>query len=135
MKVAVRYYSRSGNTKKLADAVAEVAGVKAESVDVKLTEDVDVLFIANSLYWHGIDKNVKKFLTNPGAKIGKLVNVSTASLTDTTYPQMQKIADKLSLNLASEEFHCKGQFKNLHKGRPNEDDIKQVKEFAHKIVD
>lgn len=74
-------------------------------------------------------------MANPGAKIGKLVNVSTASLTDTTYPQMQKIADKLSLNLASEEFHCKGQFKNLHKGHPNEDNLKELREFTHKIVD
>ena len=30
MSVAVRYYSRSGNTKKLADAIAEVAGVEAK---------------------------------------------------------------------------------------------------------
>ena len=48
MNVAVRYYSRSGNTKALADAMARAAGVSAISVDApeaKLDEPVDVLFI------------------------------------------------------------------------------------------
>ena len=33
MKTAVRYYSRSGNTKAVAEAIAEAAGVKAVPVD------------------------------------------------------------------------------------------------------
>ncbi len=33
MSTLVRYYSRSGNTKVLAEAIAEAAGVKAVSVD------------------------------------------------------------------------------------------------------
>ena len=37
MKVAVRYYTRSGNTKKLAEAVAKGASCGAEDVFVPLT--------------------------------------------------------------------------------------------------
>lgn len=33
MKIAVRYYSRSGSTKKLADAVAQAVGVTAQTTD------------------------------------------------------------------------------------------------------
>ena len=33
MKTAVRYYSRFGNTKAIAEAIASVAGVEAISVD------------------------------------------------------------------------------------------------------
>ena len=33
MNIAVRYYSRSGNTKAVADAIAEAAGVRVVSVD------------------------------------------------------------------------------------------------------
>ena len=32
------------------------------------------------------------------------------------------------------EFHCKGEFKGVHKGRPNEDDLKAAAEFAGMIV-
>lgn len=36
MNVAVRYYSRSGNTRTLAEALAKAAGVQAMSVDAAL---------------------------------------------------------------------------------------------------
>ena len=45
MKIAVRYFSRGGNTKKLADAIAKAVGVDAETTSVPLTEDVDILFL------------------------------------------------------------------------------------------
>ena len=37
--------------------------------------------------------------------------------------------------MAEEEFHCKGSFGPLHKGRPNDKDINDVKEFAKKIIE
>ncbi len=33
MNIQVRYYSRTGNTKKIADAIAKEAGVKAKTID------------------------------------------------------------------------------------------------------
>jgi flavodoxin len=33
-KIAVRYYSKSGNTKKLAERIAAVAGCNAEMIEV-----------------------------------------------------------------------------------------------------
>ena len=32
------------------------------------------------------------------------------------------------------EFHCKGEFKGVHKGRPNDEDLKAVAAFAKSIV-
>jgi len=32
------------------------------------------------------------------------------------------------------EFHCKGQFKNMHKGRPNEEDLAAAAAFAKGIL-
>lgn len=34
MKVAVRYYSKTGNTKKLAEAIASAIGVTAKGVEL-----------------------------------------------------------------------------------------------------
>lgn len=65
MNVAVRYYSRSGNTKAVADAIAKAAGVEAVSVDAAdaaVTEPVDVLFIGGALYAYGLDGHLKDFL-------------------------------------------------------------------------
>ncbi len=84
MSVAVRYYSRSGNTKKVAESIAETAGVDAVSVDAKdaaLSEKVDVLFIGGALYAYGIDDNLKQYLKGLSSdKVGKAVVFSTSWL-------------------------------------------------------
>ena len=43
-------------------------------------------------------------------------------------------ADKAGIPMDPQEFHCKGEFKGVHKGRPNEEDLKAAAEFAKKIV-
>ena len=134
MSIAIRYYSKSGNTKKLAEAISEAIGIEAKDVSEKLKEDVDILFIGNSVYWAGIDDAVKDFLKDPGAKINKVVNFSTAAFIKSSYAQMTKICEELNLSLSEEEFHCKGQFKMFNKGKPDETDLEAAKTFAKKIV-
>ena len=84
MSVAVRYYSRSGNTQKVAEYIAEAAGVDAVSVDSKdaeLNEKVDTLFIGGALYAYGIDGNLKQYLRGLSSdKVGKAVVFSTSWL-------------------------------------------------------
>ena len=43
-------------------------------------------------------------------------------------------ADKIGIPMDEREFHCKGEFKGIHKGRPNEEDLKAAAEFASKIM-
>lgn len=44
--IAVRYFSKSGNTRQIAEAVAEGAGVRAVSItdEPTLTQHADILF-------------------------------------------------------------------------------------------
>lgn len=134
MKAAVRYYSKTGNTKKLAEAIASAIGVTAKGVDQLLEEDVDILFICNSVYWAGIDGKVKDFLKTPGGNIGKLVNVSTAAMIESTYKQMKSLAAESGIPLDEREFHCRGSFTAMHKGKPDQNDIESVKKFAKEII-
>ena len=55
----VYYYSKSGNTKKLAVKIADTVGCAAKTVDEKVTDRIDVLFLGASVYWAGIDPKVK----------------------------------------------------------------------------
>ena len=50
MKIEVRYYTKGGNTEKLATAVASAAGVGALPVSEGLTGHADILFLGSSLY-------------------------------------------------------------------------------------
>ena len=62
MKTAVRYYTRSGNTKKLAEAAASALSVRADDVSVPLFEKTDILFLCCSYYAFDIDEAVKRFI-------------------------------------------------------------------------
>ncbi|MBR6918658.1 MAG: flavodoxin, partial [Clostridia bacterium] len=62
MKFAVRYYTKTGNTKKLADAVAGALGVEALPISEPVKEAVDVLFLGNSYYAFTIDPEVRNFV-------------------------------------------------------------------------
>lgn len=65
MKIEIRYYSRSGNCKAIADAIGEVSNVKPISVDeanATINEETDVLFIGGALYAYGLDDHLTKYL-------------------------------------------------------------------------
>lgn len=134
MNVAVRYYTRSGNTEKLARAVADAVGVEAATTENALTEDVDILFLCSSVYAYGVDENVKRFISGIHVKVGKVVNVSTAALVKSTYKQVGKLLKEKEIPQAEEEFYCRGSFGLMHKGKPDENDCKAAAEFAKKIV-
>lgn len=134
MKVAIRYYTRGGNTKKLADAISEAIGVEAKTTAEPLTEDVDILFLGSSVYAYGVDDEVKKFIRGIDVKVGKVVNFSTAALIKSTYKQVAKLLAEKNIPFAKEEFACKGSFAMMHKGKPDADDCKAAADFAKKIV-
>lgn len=108
MKIEVRYYTRSGNTKKLAEAIAKAVGAEAKTVEEPLREDVDILFLGSSVYAYGVDDSIKKFISNIDVAVGKVVNFSTAALIKSTYRQVGKLLAEKGIVQAEEEFYCKG---------------------------
>ncbi len=50
MTYAVRYYTKTGNTKRLAEAMAKELGVEALPISEPVNERVDYLFLGNSYY-------------------------------------------------------------------------------------
>ena len=135
MKVAVRYYTKTGNTMRLAQAVAEAVGTEALPISVPVEKKVDILFLGNSYYAFNIDPEVRSFVRSlDSSKVGCIVNFGSAAMMKSTYKKVKAEADKVGVKLDEREFHCKGQFKNVHKGRPNEEDLKAAAEFAKKIV-
>ncbi len=135
MKAAVRYYTKTGNTRRLAEAIAEVAGVQAEPISAPVSEPVDVLFLGNSYYAFNIDPEVRNFVRSlDKTKVGKIVNFGSAAMMNSTWKKVKAEADKAGIPMDEREFHCKGEFKGIHKGRPNEEDLKAVADFAGKIL-
>lgn len=137
MSIAVRYYSRGGNTKKLAKAVEEAIEIPALSIDEALAEKVDTLLLGCSYYAFDMDQKVKEFITENKDKIGKIVLFGTSAMMKSMKKPLKKQLQnmKVDIEIAEEEFHCAGSFKFMHKGRPNDEDIEAVKAFAKKIAE
>ena len=134
MKIAVRYFSRSGNTKKLAESIAAAVGVEAKSISEPLTEDTDILFLGSSVYAYGVDEEVKRFVREIRVSVGQVVNFSTAALIKSTYKQVGQLLEEKGLKQAKEEFYCKGSFGPMHRGKPNENDCAAAAAFARDFI-
>ena len=135
MRIAVRYYTKTGNTKRLAEAIAEAVGVEALPISSPVTEKVDILFLGNSYYAFSIDPEVRDFVRAlDKEKVGRIVNFGSAAMLNSTYKKVKAEADKVGVPMDEREFHCKGEFKGIHKGRPNKADMKAAAEFAKGIV-
>ncbi len=135
MTYAVRYYTKTGNTKKLAEAIADALGVEALPISTPVTEAVDVLFLGNSYYAFNIDPEVRAFLqTLEKGKVGRVVNFGSAAMLNSTYKKVKAEADKVGIPMDAREFHCRGEFKGVHKGRPNRDDLAAAAAFAKSVI-
>ena len=135
MKVAVRYYTKTGHTKKLAEAVAGAVGAEALPISTPVSEPVDILFLGNSYYAFSIDPEVRTFIrTLDRNKVGRIVNFGSAAMLNSTWKKVKAEADKVGIAMDQREFHCRGEFKAFHKGRPNKEDLAAAAEFVKSIV-
>ena len=130
MNAAVRYYSRSGNTKAIAEAIAKAAGVAAVSVDAAdaaLTGPADVLFVGGALYAYGIDEHLSAYLNTL-----KKEDVKLAVIFSTTWISRHSIAlikaalEEKGIPVAQEDFYVRG--------KPNAAKLEEAARFAEKYL-
>ena len=136
MKIAVRYYTKTGNTRRLAEAVAKAVGAEALPISTPVTEPVDILFLGNSYYAFTIDPEVRDFIRALDPKrVSRIVNFGSAAMMNSTWKKVKAEADKAGIQMDKREFHCKGEFKGIHKGKPDADDLKAAALFAKSIME
>ena len=135
MKYAVRYFSKFGHSAQMAEVIGEVAGVKPESVDTPLTEEVDILFIGAGLFLGKVNGRIKEFArTLDPKKVKKVVLFGSSALIDTTVAQMRTIFEELGFTVAAESFSCKGEMGPLYSGHPNQQDLADLRAFIEKTI-
>lgn len=62
MKVGVFYFSRTGNTKAVAETIASELNVAAQSIEEPLAAPYDVLFVGGGIYMGKLDKHLVNFI-------------------------------------------------------------------------
>lgn len=131
----VVYFSKGGNTKKIADAIADEVGIPSASVEQSNgLSSTEILFVGASIYAGSIDGKLRAFLTilSP-SQVKKVALFGTSAGKKTALPEVKSILQPKGIAVLNDEFHCKGSFLLVNRGRPNEEDLKQAKLFARKI--
>lgn len=130
MSVEVRYLSRGGNTKRLAEAVAKALDVRAKSVEEPVEGRADVVFLCASVYGGSPDKAVLNYVRQNARDIGRLVVLSTSASGKSTHTRLKAAAEDMGVQVSEAYFHCPGAFLMLHRGRPNAEDCAKAAAFA-----
>ena len=135
MKIAVRYYTKTGNTRRLAEAVAEALSVPALPISEPLEEPVDLLLLGNSWYAFTLDPEVRAYVKALDRNMVKQIAVfSTAAMMGSIRKKIKAEADRTGIPVAESEFHCRGQFKNANKGRPDSRDLAAAAAWAKSLL-
>jgi flavodoxin len=135
MKIAVRFYSRSGNTKKLADAIAKAANVSAYSTQVPLTEPVDLLFLGGAVYAGNIDSHLQSFAQSlTSDQVKRVCIFSTAASGKSIHSKFEDMFSRNHIELEKEDFACRGKFLMANRSKPDEQDCREAAAFVKKIL-
>jgi flavodoxin len=136
MKTEVIYYSRSGNTKKVADAIAQVLGKVSETVapDYPL-ENVGILFLGAGAYSNKVDKRMTEFIrTLNSSRVKNVALFGTYGWHKNFLNYMRDILKAQGINVVDETYSCKGKlFFFIYRKHPDDQDLIQAQEFA-KVV-
>lgn len=140
MKIAVRYQSRGGNTKAVAEVIENSLGVKAESVDSAITERVDVLFVGGGVYMGKMDESLYNFLSELNSEnVGEIVCFSTTGSMASTIKQIKQLAMQKGIKLNENKLLLKMLLRGhsslgLSGGKLTDKQIKKIELFADSVL-
>jgi len=134
--VQVIYATKTGNTKKLAEAVARGAGVFAAPVDkAGAIQNADILFVGASLYAGGIDGKLRAFLAAlPKNEVRRVAVFGSAMQDNSARNEIGNVLAAQGIPVLEKEFFCNGSFLFFHKNRPNEQDLLNAEAFARELL-
>lgn len=134
MNARVIYQSTTGNTKRVADAMAAAAGCTAEPVaDAVISEPVDMLFLGASIHGGDVDPSIKTFIEKADPALIKQVTVFSTGF-EQDKDKAVGIMRERGISVTDKCYVCRGKFLLWNRGRPNEDDLARAGTFAKEIV-
>jgi flavodoxin I len=139
MKVAVVYFSRGGNTRRIAEVIAEELGVTAANVKKEKPDvtDADLLVVGSGTYGGKPGKEMVAYLENlKPVTDKKAAYFSTCASGDAsrTLEAMKDILGKKGYSTL-DSFSCLGKWLMglSRRGHPSEEELAQAREFAKKL--
>lgn len=140
MKTAVRYQSRGGNTKAVAEIIANRLGVRAEPAASGMTAYADVLFVGGGVYMGKPDESLYNFLEGLNRdSVGQIVCFSTAGSMASAIKQIKRMAIQKGIRVNENELLLKMLLQGhsslgLTGGKLTDKQIKKIESFVDKVL-
>ena len=139
MNIKVIYHSMTGNSKKLALAIADELGVAAQAAKAanKVSlNDVDLLFIGDGIYAGKPSRAMLAFIEKLDAKMVKNAAVfATYGGQDKIGTDLIELLKNKGINIIGDAFTCKGEAWFIaNRKHPNAGELQSVREFAKETM-
>ena len=137
MDAKVFYASKTGNTKKVAEAIAGALGSRAQRITGSESGvEAAVLFLGAAVYAtedHGPLPEVLEFLGRlDPASVKEAAVFTTGFKEGDACGKLRGLLERRGLRVRKESFFCPGRFFLFFNfGRPNAEDLKGAMEFAN----
>jgi flavodoxin len=137
MKVKVLYHSKTGNTKKVAEAIGKAVGTVAVQITDKINFDsADLLFIGDGVYGMKPNKATAAFIkTLDPNKVKNVAVFGTYGGQKKAIILMKELLKNQGINVIEESFGCKGKsWFILNRNHPDANDLDNAQQFAKKVA-
>ncbi|HNR63272.1 MAG TPA: flavodoxin domain-containing protein [Thermotogota bacterium] len=136
MNHAIVYLTKTGHSKKIAEAIAE--SLSTSALDIKTRPEVgevDLLFIVGGLYGKRSDPMMLEFVKGLSPKkIKKAVLVTSSAAGDLKQSAVRAELSNRGIAVDSKEFCCKGSFLFFYLGHPNQEEIEKAVAFSKSFL-
>ncbi|MBD3389741.1 flavodoxin [Candidatus Micrarchaeota archaeon] len=139
-RVKVFYFSKSGNTKKVAEAIADEMSTEALEAEAVGTgydmRKCDLLFVGSGNYLSGPAKEMVEFIEGllPAEDRNAAVFGTSGGSGKKYLEKMEELLEKKGIRILG-KWDCPGQeFSLKNRGRPNEEDLSGARDFAKKML-
>lgn len=128
--------SRGGNTRKVADAIAEELGVTVGDITASLPNDAGILFLGSGTYGGKPGEAMTRFIGSGNFSGRKVALFGTSGGAGGAEKMTAVMADALKQKGAAivGTYHCPGKFLVMNWGRPNKEDLDKAKKFAREML-
>ena len=136
MNIHVIYYSKSGHSRKLAQAIAQALSLEAlELTQVSADLSSDLVFLITGIYGGAADPKVKNFAGALSPTSIRRVCLITSSMGKKPQTEVRAILENQGIKVLRGEYLCKGSFLFFGMGHPSKDEIREAVDFAQRTVE
>jgi len=136
MNTSLVYLSRTGHSKRIAEAIAAELHIPAQSIQASPTlSGVDLLFIVGGIYAGKSDPRMVEYVEKlDSSMVKRAVLITSCASKQKRQDMVRDALVRSGIQVASDEFVCRGSFLFMGMGHPNSKDIDGVISFVRKVA-